>query len=268
SENIVSEEVGQQELQQADTNNIEVHAEDGVSKPDLVSPSDIGSREVEVRQVKSDSISIDTMSVTEKIELKDNVIAADGDAKLELDVKPDMSFSKVVSDDGKTESVINDMVTTEEKDVSIAESGDVGSLEKLNLDRSSGDDSMEEDALESKQIDPIAEITKSPLVQDGEPVDVMVEDTPDAKTTESTKEKSDPAVRPIKRKLHDQEAATNSEVAKRQRMLNSQQQTTNSSVSTTPKDAFQASTRPRFLKSDSSVSHEEPKERVGELLLH
>ncbi|XP_022012465.1 apoptotic chromatin condensation inducer in the nucleus isoform X2 [Helianthus annuus] len=224
-----------------DTNKIEVHAEDGESKPDVTPSSDVGSRVVEVSEVKSDSISIDTMSGTEKIELKDNVIAADGDVKVELDVKPEMSFGKVVSDDGKTESVVvNAVVPTDKKDVSIAESGDVGSPEKLNLDRSSGDDSMEEDALESKQI---------------EPVDVMVEDTPAAKITECTKENSDPAVRPIKRKLHDQEAATNSEVVKRQRMLNSQQQTTNSSVSTTPM-------RHRFLKSDSSVSHEEPKERV------
>ncbi|XP_076919142.1 uncharacterized protein LOC143579843 [Bidens hawaiensis] len=201
-------------------------------------------RVIEVSQVKSDSISIDTVTVTEKIELKDSIIAADDD-KLEPDVKPD--------------------------DVSVAESvnifktndcGDVGSPEKLNLDRSSGDESMEDDALESKQVDSISEITEAPVVKDGEPVDVMVEDTPAAKITECSKDESDLPVRPIKRKLHGQEAATNSEIVKQQCRWTSQHQTTNSPVSTTTKDAFPASMKHRFSKSDSSVSHEEPKERV------
>ncbi|KAI3776615.1 hypothetical protein L1987_46401 [Smallanthus sonchifolius] len=249
---MASKEVGQQELQKVEFNTVDVQAEDE-PKPELTSPSDIGSQVVEVSQVKSDSISIDTMSVTEKIELKDNVVADDDD-KLVLDVKPEMSHSKVVCHDGKTEPVVvDDMVTTEEKDV--------GSPEKLNLDRSSGDDSMDEDALESKQIDSIAETTQAPPVKEGEPVDVMVEDTPAANVAECTKDKSD-LVGSMKRKLHDQDAVTNSKEVKRQFRWNSQQQTTNSSVPTTPKDSFQAPMRHRFLKSDSSVGHEEPKERV------
>ncbi|KAL8233809.1 hypothetical protein R6Q59_019909 [Mikania micrantha] len=272
SEVMASEDMGQQELQKVEINKTDVHTGDGELKPELMRPSDTGSQVVEVSQVKSDSISIDTMSVTEKIELKNNVIA-DDDVKLELDVKPEMSFNQVICDDGKPEYVVvDDMVTTEEKDVSIAESinifkrndnGDVGSPEKLNLDRSSGDDSMEEDALESKQIDSIPEITKAPVVKDSEPVDIMgEEDTPASKITEFTIDNNDSAVGSMKRKLHDEEAVTNNEVAKRQRRWNSQQQTTNSSVPTTPKDAFPASSRPRILKSDSSVSHEELKERV------
>ncbi|KAI3762566.1 hypothetical protein L1987_52998 [Smallanthus sonchifolius] len=253
SEVIVSKEVGQQELQKVEINTVEVQAEDE-PKPELTSPSDIGSQAVEVSQVKSDSISIDTMSVTEKVELKDNVVA-DDDGKLVLDVRPEMSLSKVVCHDGKTEPVVvDDMVTTEEKDV--------GSLEKLNLDQSSGDDSMDEDALESKQIDSISETSEAPLIKEGEPVDVMVEDTPAANVAECTKDKSDLAVGSMKRKLHDQDAVTNSKEVKRQFRWNSQQQTTNSSVPTTPKDSFQAPMRHRFLKSDSSVGHEEPKERV------
>lgn len=65
--------------------------------------------------------------------------------------------------------------------------------------------------------------------------------------------------------MADQEATTNSEVVKRQCKWNSQHQTTNSPVSAMPKDAFPASMKHRFSKSDSSVSHEGPKERVGEL---
>ncbi|XP_024978604.1 apoptotic chromatin condensation inducer in the nucleus-like isoform X2 [Cynara cardunculus var. scolymus] len=304
SEGMVSEELGQQDLQNVEINHegevSNLQPEDGESKPESQSSkeevkpnsSHIGGQVVEVSLVKSDSISIDTMSITEKIELKDNVIA--DDVKLELDVKLEMvqpSSSKVVLDDAKTESVVVDepheeTFTTEEKDVNNAESinickkndsDDVGSPEKLNLDRSSGDDSMEEDALESKQIDSkfnsqdlgdISKKTELPLVKEDEPVDVMVEDTPAAKNTKSTKDNSDPSVVPIKRKLRDQEAVTNVEVVKRQRRWNSEslkvpeQHSTNPSLSTTPKDAFQASMKHSFSRSDSSVSHEEPKERV------
>ncbi|KAJ9561633.1 hypothetical protein OSB04_006793 [Centaurea solstitialis] len=267
---------------------------DGESKLESRSPkeeakpnsSHIGDQVDEVSQVKSDSISIDTMSITtEKNELKDNVIITD-DVKLELDVKPEMvqppSSSKLVLDGAKTESVVSD----EEKDVKNAESvnickkidsEDVGSPEKLNLDRSSGDDSMEEDALESKQIDSkfnsedigdVSKKTELALVKENEPVDAMVEDTPAAKNTESIKENSDPSAVPTKRKLHDQEAVTNSEVVKRQRRWNSEglkvpeQHSTNPSVSTTPKDGFQVSMKHSFSRSNSSVSHVEPKERV------
>ncbi|XP_076921196.1 uncharacterized protein LOC143582551 isoform X2 [Bidens hawaiensis] len=201
-------------------------------------------RVIEVSQVKSDSISIDTVTVTEKIDLKVNIIAADDD-KSEPVVKPDdVSVAESVNIFKKNDS------------------GDVGSPEKLNLDRSSGDESMEDHVLESKQVNSISEITEAPVVKDGELVDVMVDDTHAAKITECSKDESDLSVRPIKRKLHDQEATTNSEVVKRQCKWNSQHQTTNSPVSTMPKDAFPASMKHRFLKSDSSVSHEGPKERV------
>ncbi|KAJ6378188.1 hypothetical protein OIU78_028428 [Salix suchowensis] len=120
-------------------------------------------------QVKSDSISTDSISINEKIELKGNIIA--DDVKLELDnVKPEMvgpSSSNVVPVGGEShpmdvEEPQEKMESVEEKDDSSGtnaymskknDSVDVGYLEKLNFDRSSGDDSMEEDVLESKQID-------------------------------------------------------------------------------------------------------------------
>jgi apoptotic chromatin condensation inducer in the nucleus len=120
-------------------------------------------------QVKSDSISTDSVSINEKIELKDNVIA--DHVKLELDVvNPEMvepSSSNVVpvggeshpmdvevphenkeSDGGKDDNSATDADISKKID-----SADLGYSEKLNLDRSSGDDSMEEDVLESRQID-------------------------------------------------------------------------------------------------------------------
>lgn len=136
----------------------------------------------------------------------------------------------------------------DEKDFKIAETEskkndilDVGSPEKLNLD----DDSMEEDALESKQSDSnfisqdITEKTQIP------PLDVMVEDTNTEIADVSTK-----------RKQYDQEAVANNEVVKRQRRWNSNNAP---EQITTPKGG---SMKHSFSRSDSSVSHEEPKERV------
>ncbi|KAG5534188.1 hypothetical protein RHGRI_022354 [Rhododendron griersonianum] len=119
-------------------------------------------------QVKSDSISSDCVSINEKIELKDNIIA--DNVKLELDVKPEMvqpSSSNVFPDGGKLHPM--DVEDPHEKKLPVEEEGnthvansemsnknfaaDVVSSEKLNLDRTSGDDDLvEDDALESKQI--------------------------------------------------------------------------------------------------------------------
>ena len=71
--------------------------------------------------------------------------------------------------------------------------------------------------------------------------------------------------------MTDQEAAENSEIIKRQRRWNSEgvkvseQQSTNHSPSTTPKDAFQTSAKRPFSRSESTLSQESPKERVGKL---
>lgn len=282
SEVMVSEEVRKQDLQtnKGEVSNLQPPGEE--YKPESPSPmgsakpnsSDIGSQVVEVSQVKSDSISIDSVSITEKNELKDNVIA--DDVKIELDVKPDMaaqpSFSKVAFDDA---TVIQHVEVAESINIfNKNDSEDVGSPEKLNLDRSSGDDSMEEDVSETKQIfssqdiGDINEKMQVPPVKEDEPLDVMVEATPAANNTESAKDKSDAAAVSTKRKLNEQEAASNSEVVKRQRRWNSQglnipeQQNIRPSVSTTPKGGFQASIKHNFSRSNSSVRQEELKERV------
>ncbi|KAF7135679.1 hypothetical protein RHSIM_Rhsim08G0008500 [Rhododendron simsii] len=119
-------------------------------------------------QVKSDSISSDCVSLNEKIELKDNIIA--DNVKLELDVKPEMvqpSSSNVYPDGGKLH--LMDVEDPHEKKSPVEEEGnthvansemsnknfgaDVVSSEKLNLDQTSGDDDLVvDDGLESKQI--------------------------------------------------------------------------------------------------------------------
>ncbi|KAL9245721.1 hypothetical protein vseg_019340 [Gypsophila vaccaria] len=118
--------------------------------------------------VKSNnSVSTDSVSIIEKNDVKDNLIA--NNLKLESDVKPEMvlpSSSDLLPDGG--DSHLRDVDEPHENKISVEEtdnivahvdmsqknySADLGSPEKLNLDRSSGDDFMEEDAFESKQID-------------------------------------------------------------------------------------------------------------------
>nr|GEZ08545.1 hypothetical protein [Tanacetum cinerariifolium] len=105
-----------------------------------------------------------------------------------------VEVSQVKSDSNSTDTII-----------------DAGSLEKINLDPSFGDDSMEEDVLETKQIDSkfssqhvgyVNEKTQVPPFKEGEPLDVMANDTHDAKNDESAKDTSDYAVVSTKRKLN------------------------------------------------------------------
>jgi len=121
-------------------------------------------------QVKSDSISTDSVSINQKNELKDTIIT--DNVKLEQDiVKPEMVEEPSSRNDvpvSYDESHSMDVGGRHEKKTSVEEninnvsspdlnktnsSDDVGYPEKLNLDRSSGDDSMEEDLPETKQID-------------------------------------------------------------------------------------------------------------------
>lgn len=178
-------------------------------------------------QVKSDSISTDSVSINEKIELKDNIIA--DNVNLEQDViKPEMvepSSSNIVPVGGEShpmdvEEPLERKASIEERDDSnatIADMGkknysaDVGYSEKLNLDRSSGDDSMEEDVLESKQIDSKdssdevrdrSEKDEVPVVKEDSPVDVVGDGLSDDKKDVQVENKSRPVVAAEKRKIN------------------------------------------------------------------
>ena len=71
--------------------------------------------------------------------------------------------------------------------------------------------------------------------------------------------------------MTDNEAVRINEPIKRQRRWNlenikfPEQQTSNISTSTTLKDALQPATKRTFTRSDSTLSGDSPKERVGEL---
>lgn len=178
-------------------------------------------------QVNSDSISTDSVSINEKIELKDNIIA--DNVKLEIDVvKPEMvepSSSNVVPDGGKShpmdvEEPQQNKLSTEEKDDNKSananmnknnDTADVGYSEKLNLDRSSGDDSMEEDAPDNKHIDSKSileemrdksEKNEVSEVKEESPVDIIGDGLSPDKKDDLIENKDHPAVAAEKRKLN------------------------------------------------------------------
>ncbi|MBA0772281.1 hypothetical protein Gotri_007690 [Gossypium trilobum] len=153
------------------------------------------------------TISTDSMSVNEKIELKDTVI--DDNVKQSLDVVPmddEQPLENKASVDERDDK--NDTTT----DISCKnDSGEMGYSGKLNLDRSSGDESMEEDKLETKQIDPKCtsdEIGEN-SVENEEGMPVVLGDG------SSTDRKDVFDVPAEKRKLYDDDAIGNTEATKR-----------------------------------------------------
>ncbi|CAN8328657.1 unnamed protein product [Cochlearia groenlandica] len=213
-------------------------------------------------EVKSDCVSTDSVSNNEKLELKDNKIADD--------VKLDQNFSK--SQEPSTvvgESHPMDVEKPLEQEISVGGGDDsnaapadmtkgnsiidAGDSEKLNLDRSSGDESMEDEP-ETKQTEPVT----SHEVVDKSEENEMVTD----------KEESLDIVASDKRKLPvtDQEAVGNNGPAKRQRRWNSESvkvpeaQAPNSAApTTTPRST---GLKRDFSRSVSSASEDGPKERV------
>ncbi|KAH0915811.1 hypothetical protein HID58_030257 [Brassica napus] len=215
-------------------------------------------------EVKSDCISTDSVPTNEKM---DNEIAAD-DVKLEQNVSKSQEPSTVI---GESHPMDVEKVSVGGGDVSDAANAadmtkgnnnniDAGDSEKLNLDRSSGDESMEDEP-ESKQTE---SVTSHQVVDKSEKNDIV-----DAGKGEALENKSHALVTSDKRKLpgNDQEAVGNNEPVKRQRRWNSgsvkvpEAQATNSVAppTTTPKST---GLKRDFSRSDSSVSEDGPKERV------
>ncbi|CAL9202921.1 unnamed protein product [Musa hybrid cultivar] len=261
-------------------------------------------------QVKCESIPIDSVSIVEKNKLKDNLNADDFHLEQEV-VKPEMvqpSSSNVPSVGGDLQSLgdgkelqsldddkdlqssgddkeqVKHLVSLEDTDVksstnfnlSKEDNIDEGSPEKLNLDRCSSDELMEEDVLESKQIDPNmkseelaekTEVKQEPAIGVRTNIkDGLGESIPDNKDTVDEDHRK-PEGSTEKRKLEDQEAVGSSEPPKRQRRWNSEtikvpEQASNLGTSSTPKDAFQPTPRRIFPKSDSKPSGDAQKERI------
>ncbi|WOG81820.1 hypothetical protein DCAR_0100971 [Daucus carota subsp. sativus] len=242
----------------------------------------------EVSKVTSDSISTDNISINEKLELKDNIIAAD--VKLEFDVKhirQEPSSGHVGLDDGglqpmdvkgPQENEVKFEVTGTNADDSNLEkknhSGDVEFSKTSHLDRSSGDNSIEDGILESKQTESISLFVESSdkierrevtVAREQVPVVTMVDDT---RTDGKTEQKNVPDVASTKRKPHDQGTVGNFDTAKKQRRWNNEglkvlePNNDNASPSITPRGTFQSNAKHTILRPDPMASVETPKERV------
>ncbi|XP_027336943.1 actin cytoskeleton-regulatory complex protein PAN1-like [Abrus precatorius] len=244
-------------------------------------------------QVKYDSISTDSVSINQKNELKDTIIT--DNVKLEQDiVKPEMVEEPSSRNDVPVydESHSMDVGGLHEKKASIEEnnnnvsspdlnktnsSDDVWYPEKLNLDRSSGDDSMEEDLPETKQIDSKFNVDQlrdkvegieEPIVKE-ESSTIVVGDGGYAgrSHTHQDLDMSPAAMTAEKRKFHEQGSVGNNEPAKRQRRWNietvkgSDPQSTTPRPANTPKDEPVALKR-NFSRSDSFATDDAPKERI------
>ncbi|EOA15353.1 hypothetical protein CARUB_v10004348mg [Capsella rubella] len=224
-------------------------------------------------EVKSDCISTDSVSNNEKIELKDNKIA--DNVKLEQNVNKSQEPSKVAAElhpmdvEAPLEQKIsvgggddsNAANTDMTKDNNIIDAGD---SEKLNLDRSSGDESMEDEP-ETKQTESVTSDDKSEKIEMLSKEETRAD--MDAGKGKATENKNHPLVASDKRKLpaNDQEAVGNNEPAKRRRWNSEsikipEAQANNSAApTTTPRST---GLKRDFSRSDSSVSEDGPKERV------
>ncbi|XP_004502454.1 uncharacterized protein [Cicer arietinum] len=244
-------------------------------------------------QVKSDSISTDSVSINQKNELKDTIIA--NNVKLEQDnVRPEMVEEPSSRNDVPVydESPAMDVGGLHEKkspveennnnvpspDLNKTNSGDdVGYPEKLNLDRSSGDDSMEEDLPETRQYDSKfnnvdefrdkVENNEVPMVKE-ESRTIVVGDGVSARKSDTHQDiDMSPTSLTEKRKYPEQTLVVNNEPAKRQRRWNTETvkgsdlQSTTPKPATTPKDG-QVTLKRNFSRSDSSATEDTPKERI------
>ncbi|KAI3981092.1 hypothetical protein MKX01_032232 [Papaver californicum] len=234
-------------------------------------------------QVRSESISTDSVSIIEKNELKGNLNADNFHIEQNV-VMPEMvqpSSNDVSPDDGALRS-LDGQEPCENQDsvegldetrdtVNLDKKNDAtdASLEKLNLDRSSGDESMEEDISESRHVE-------SKHNSDEMKVNDVKEETHVGVTIDSISDKGisaegkiSHAVHAEKRKLEDQEVGKNHEAPKRQRRWNSETlkvpelQTSTLKSCTTHEDAFPSGALKRSIaKSDSILSPKSAQERV------
>ncbi|KAH7652705.1 apoptotic chromatin condensation inducer in the nucleus protein [Dioscorea alata] len=239
---------------------------------------------------KSEFGSNDSVSINIKDELKDSLNA--DNASLEPEAKPEILPSPSINDHsvGSGSCMVDDVQELNDKPVSFVDVDDVKTVtdadlskkndivdgespEKLNLDRSSGDDSMDEDVLETKQIesndnsDKLGGKIEDIKAQVGKAENLVDVGMLPAEEDTIADENGEPAASTEKRKPEENQGSAATNPPKRQRRWNSENikvadlQPSNISP-TTPKDVFQPSTKRSFNRSDSSVSGDAPKERT------
>uniref|UniRef100_A0A6V7QRY9 SAP domain-containing protein n=1 Tax=Ananas comosus var. bracteatus TaxID=296719 RepID=A0A6V7QRY9_ANACO len=244
--------------------------------------------------VKCESISTESMSITEKNNnLKGNLNADNFDLELDV-VKPEMVQQPSSSipppldgdlhpkDGGDDKEPVKEQASLEEIDYKCTattnvesskkdDSADGGSPEKLNLDRSSSEESMEEDVTENKNV---IESNIKCMEEKREKHDVKDEVLPDAGISRPSSVKNDvveerkPRVEASIEKRKLEEGAGTNETVKRQRRWNSDNvkvsegKAPNLSVSNALDEASIPTIKRTFTRSDSAISEDSPKERI------
>ncbi|KAK8921616.1 hypothetical protein KSP39_PZI020709 [Platanthera zijinensis] len=151
-----------------------------------------------------------------------------------------------------------------------------GSPEKLNLDRSSGDESMEEDVLEGKLMEADFKSKEPAIKTEGRMLDVVLEKEPvlDAvgkfsqEVNNVVLEDVKPTIPMEKRKLEETETVGNNGAPKRQRRWNTdsikipEQQKPHLSISTTPKNIVQPAPHRSFGRPTSTMGGDSFRERI------
>ncbi|KAG2638492.1 hypothetical protein PVAP13_2NG598100 [Panicum virgatum] len=238
-------------------------------------------------QIKCVSIFSDNISTSEKNDVKGN-LNADG-CDLELEAKQEICKpSSTIPSPGdhlqvldvnkelhKTGTSLQELGSTSNIDLDREESPDGSSHEKLNLDRSSGDESMDEDVMESRHADSNIKpddlggktvVTSEHVLKEVSLLDNAVESS-SAHTNEVVAEEKPPSPAE-KRKLEGRDVIANNEPIKRQRQWKtdavniSEQQAPKLIGTGTPNKVFHSALKHSFGRPGIVASGDYPKERI------
>ncbi|XP_006657981.1 uncharacterized protein LOC102719029 isoform X2 [Oryza brachyantha] len=228
-------------------------------------------------------ISHNTLSVSEKNYIEGCLNSDNSDSELESKqdivkpspINPSISDNVQILDDDKDLPLIN--VPLQDTDMNLdnkERSPDNVYPEKLNLDRSSDDDSMDDALMETKHgnsnakcdyLEGNTDVTFERVVEEVILPDTVTEGSYVPKNEVISEEK--PLVPTEKRKAEGQEAVANNEPIKRQRLQNVdnvklEQPTSKLSDSDALKHVHQPARRRSFGRSDSTAHGDSPKERI------
>ncbi|CAL5071662.1 unnamed protein product [Urochloa decumbens] len=238
-------------------------------------------------QIKCVSIFDDNISTNERNDGKGN-LNADG-CDLELEAKQEMvkPAATIITSPGdhlqvldvdkephKNGTSLQELRSTSNIDLDREKESPDGSYrEKLNFDRSSGDDSVDEDLVESKHADSNVksddlggktEVTSEHVLKEAPLLDTVAEGSTAHKKEVVAEEK--PLSPAEKRKHEDREAIVNNEPIKRQRLWKvdavdiSDQQASKLTGTGTPKEVFHSALKHSFGRPGTTASRDYPKQ--------